>query len=106
LSFAIPIAAAFAETKVHWQEEANFADYDEGGLEEVGCKGTSAAPSAPSGHLCVYINPGENPIENIVFDGIYRAGAATKGASRSGVSLQFNAPTGDAFSRGTFAVTG
>jgi hypothetical protein len=106
LSFPIWLGAALAGTNVHWQEEANFTDFDEAGAGEIGCKGVAATPRAPSGHLCIYINAGENPVANTTFEGIFRAGGATTGANRSGASLQFTAPTGDTFSRGTFAVTG
>ncbi len=105
LSFAIPTATAFAAGNVHWQEEANFTDFDGVGDGTVGCAGGTAAPSAPSGHLCVYINTGENPIPNATFDGIYKPGSTGNGTNRSGASLQFNAPTGASFARGTFAVT-
>jgi hypothetical protein len=105
LSFPIPLAGALAGTNVHWQEEANFADFDEGGPEEVGCKGNPGAPKAPSGHLCVYLNPTDNPVANTTFEGIFRIGGSA-GTNLSGAVLKFAAPSGDALAGGTFAVTG
>ena len=106
ISFSIPLGAALAPTNVHWQEEANFADFDEGGPETIGCTGTAAAPAAPSGHLCVYLNGAETPLANVSFEGIFKLGGVGNGANRAGASLQFTAPTGEAVARGAFAVAG
>jgi hypothetical protein len=57
LSFTIPLAAPLDGAHVHYSTEANFTDFDEGEPETVGCKGTAVAPTAPSGHLCVYNGP-------------------------------------------------
>lgn len=52
VSFPIQLAAA---PTPHFSSEPTFADFDGGGPGTEGCTGTAAAPSAPSGHLCVYI---------------------------------------------------
>jgi hypothetical protein len=105
LSFPIPLAVGLGGTNVHWQEEANFADFDEGGPEEVGCKGVPGAPQAPPGHLCVYLNGTDNPVANTTLEGIVKIGGGS-GTNSTGAILKFAAPTGTAVASGTFAVTG
>jgi hypothetical protein len=110
ISFSIPLPTAaegggpLDAAHVHFQEEANFSDFDEGGTGTEGCKGTPAAPIPPAGHLCVYraalisgtsleiIHPANSPA---------LAGA---GAGRLGAVLLFSVPTGATENSGTFAV--
>ena len=91
MTFAIPLAAPLDEEHVHKPSNANFADF---------CTGTAAAPTAPAGHLCVYIGFGLSPLN------IQEAAGTQVGASTAGASLfftnenEFNFPA-----RGTYAVT-
>jgi hypothetical protein len=108
LSFPIPLAVGLNAAHVHWQEEANFEDFDGAGPETIGCVNPTTGlpspgiPTAPSGNLCVYFG---EVVENATFEGIYKIDSA-KGANVSGASLLFSAPTGAVTSKGTFAVTG
>ena len=112
LNFPIALKAGLAAAKVHWQEEANFTDFDGAGPEEIGCKGsenlpTPATPTAPSGNLCVYNPADSNPLANATFEGIFKSASPTSnGANISGAILKFSAPTGEVVATGTFAVTG
>lgn len=104
ISFPVKLTDPLQETKVHYETEANFADFDEGGPEGIGCAGFQGVPSAPSGHLCVY--GGEFNVNNATFDGIRRVDGASGGASRSGAVMHFTIGTGAGFGNGSWAVTG
>jgi hypothetical protein len=105
LSFPVPLIAALGPGHVHFESEANFHDFDGLGSEEVGCKGTTGVPSAPSGNLCVY---GNTNVENATFKAIKNVSAgASENTSTSGALLIFDrGPTGEAYGSGSFAVTG
>jgi len=109
ISFAIPLAAKLTSAQVHWQDEANFEDFDGAGPEEVGCKGAYAVPLAPGHSLCVYKGPGT--VQNAKLLGITTLGAEPIetgfGANRSGGVLVFEVEAaGIARGTGSFGVTG
>jgi hypothetical protein len=103
ISFAIPLAAGLNGSHVHYQTDPNFNDFDEGGPETVGCKGSNITPSAPPGHLCVYNSA--SAIKNATFISLRDLGNVSKGASKAGALLKFE-PTGAARGFGAWAVTG
>jgi hypothetical protein len=107
LSFPIQLAGTTGLTAghVHYESEANFKDFDGVGGVEIGCEGTTTAPTAPSGHLCVY---GQANVSNATFEGIWNISVGTKGTtSKTGALLVFErGATGEAFGSGSFAVTG
>lgn len=103
ISFSIPRAGApnLGATKVHWEEEANFLDFDEAGTETIGCGPSPNDPQAPSGHLCVY----KGALVNATFNNILTSNTAAKGVSRTGAVVKFNL-TGVGFGSGSWAFTG
>jgi len=104
LSFPIQLSAPLGADKVHYESEANFGDFDEGGPGTVGCEGTAVAPKAPEGNLCVF---GNNNVENATFGGVKLFNGVGKGANKTGALLLFNGEgTGAPFGGGSFAVTG
>ena len=109
ISFAIPLSGGLDEQHVHFQTEANFGDFDEGGSEEVGCKGNVLVPTAPIGHLCVYYAP---PIVAANFLAITNLGrGGSKVANRIGALLEFESaapgePGEYPLAAGSFAVNG
>lgn len=108
ISFSPPLAAQLAESKVHYQSDANFSDFDGAGAETIGCKGSTATPTAPSGHLCVYAQGG-GFVLNATPEGefIIKPPAGSPGASKYGAMLHFLLTgEGAAHGRGMWAVTG
>ena len=104
LSFPIALPTSLDATKVHFQSEANFTDFDEGGPETIGCGLSTQAPTAPEGHLCVY---GQSNLSNAKFVAIHNVSNASSVANRTGALLIFEREgAGQAFGGGTFAVTG
>jgi hypothetical protein len=105
LSFPVQLAAALTAGHVHYESEANFTDFDGAGGQEIGCKGTTAGPTAPSGNLCVY---GQGNVSNATFEAIWNLSVGAKGTtSKTGALLVFDrGATGEAFGSGSFAVTG
>jgi len=105
ISFPIKLAAALGEANVHFDSEANFADFDgPGGAGTIGCDGATAGPKAPSGHLCVY---GSGNLNNATFLYITNYGLGAVAANVSGAVLSFErGATGTASGQGSFAVTG
>lgn len=94
ISFPIPLANALEAGKVHYQGEANFAST---------CTGSAAAPTAPSGQLCVYVALAINQkINEILNVGTGEAGAGKAGAVVSTEATSAQGPT----ILGTWAVTG
>jgi Collagen triple helix repeat (20 copies) len=87
ISFNIPLAAPIAEGNARFQGEAGFA---------ADCPGSFSAPSATSGHLCVYEG---TLIGGSLFE--------IQTPSPAGASIAFEV-TGDGavFGSGTWAVTG
>ena len=104
ISFSLKLAAALTKTKVHYETETNFADFDEGGPEAIGCLGTQSNPTTPSGNLCVY--GGAFNVNNATFDGIRRVDGASAGASKAGAVLHFTIGTGVGFGNGLGAPVG
>lgn len=115
ISFPIPLAADIPAANSHViaqnGEEWVFLDPEVGPVKvpQTTCLGTAASPSAPAGHLCVYIrvlsgafliSPG--PAES---EGISKLGSAGEGASKAGALLTFKGLTSEATGLGTFAVT-
>lgn len=104
LSFAVPLKAVLDAAKVHFESEANFADFDGPGGEEIGCEGTNAIPLAPEGNLCVY---GNVNVSGATFLAIHNLGNGASGGNRAGALLIFEREaTGSAIGSGSFAVTG
>jgi hypothetical protein len=102
ITFNVPLAAALDASHVHWAEEANFADFDEGGPGTIGCTGSAQDPTAPSGHLCVY----KTVVASSTFQGILKLDLATPGASVPGAILGFSTSANGAIGAGSWAVTG
>ena len=105
ISFPIPLAAVLDSSHVHYSTEANFADFDQAGPGTVGCAGTTAVPTAPSGNLCVYKAASVG-----TFASIAKATTPTNttlGADVSGAAINFKTAAPNAgVSAGTWAVTG
>jgi hypothetical protein len=104
LSFPIKLLTTLSASKVHFESEANFSDFDEAGSETIGCEGTTAEPKAPKGNLCVY---GNVNVFNASFAAIRNIGNGSSAASLAGALLVFErVGAGEAFGSGSFAVTG
>jgi hypothetical protein len=109
ISFQIPLAAA---PTPHFQTEASFADFDEAGPGSQGCTGSVTNPTAPGGHVCVYLGPANTT--NLEFGAFFSPDLAGS-AGVSGVVLAFSLADEDpgpeedvetGFAMGSFAVTG
>jgi hypothetical protein len=92
ISFAIPLAQELDEAHVHLFSDANFG---------ATCTGSTAAPTAPSGELCIYGT--QNGISLL---GIQKPEAGTAGARVAGTVLVAGFTGGLAIANGTWAVTG
>ena len=72
------------------------------------CQGSSTAPTAKPGELCVYL--AANSFQGTTFEAIYRQNVLAEGqkglAGRPGAVLVFAPPTEVAVGSGSFAVTG
>lgn len=101
ISFPISLPVALGAANVHRSGESNFFDFDEGGESTVGCTGSEAVPSAPSGHLCVY---GGHEV-NATPVAIRKLGGSA-GANKIGATIFFEVTGPAASARGSFAVTG
>lgn len=106
ISFPIPLAGTLGESEVHFATDANFSDFDGAGPATAGCKGTPVNPTAPSGHLCVYVSEPIGNVTNATLVGIVRAAELEFGASKSGSDLVFKEVEDHASAFGTWAVTG
>jgi hypothetical protein len=119
ISFPVQLPTALDEEHVHFSTEANFADFDEGGSGEEGCKATFKNPSGlgsanpaikpnPSGQLCIYLNNnGTEGIENATFEGIFPVASENlKGVSKPGGTMVFKVEGGTGHAIGSWAVTG
>jgi hypothetical protein len=110
ISFSIPLAGSLNFERVHWQDEANFEDFDGPEGEDVGCKPAAPFPHPPAHSLCVYKGPGT--VNNAKFLGITPLGgepeeSTGRGANRTGALLVFEVEAaGIAKGTGSFAVTG
>ncbi len=92
ISFTVPLALALDGTHVHYQSDGDFA---------TNCTGTVEAPTAASGHLCVY--------EGLVsggYQGILKMDGGTPGANTAGALLIFASPPAGIFGWGSWAVKG
>lgn len=96
ISFAVPLAAGLPESGVHFIAP--------GGTVPPGCGGTSTAPVAASGNLCVFAEAiigktkEQSPIVGV---------ASQSGTDRSGALLDFfPEEAGEFIAYGTWAVTG
>jgi hypothetical protein len=103
ISFSIPLVAALDGSHVHISNQANFADFDEAGPGTTGCTGSAAAPTAPSGHLCVYIG---TETEALVPEEVAKVDNEVPGASTAGAYVQILLFSASAHASGTWAVTG
>jgi len=133
ISFPIPLSAELggcgdvtdphleeAGCHVHVQTESNFTDFDGAGAGTTGCTGSAQSPTAPSGHLCVYIGLGDLKHDNPGDTAIYASGTTVDiggglvippfGASKTGAILYTAQATGGpitaGWAQGTWAVTG
>jgi hypothetical protein len=112
ISFPIQLAAGLSATEcstvpkpstcqVHYQTEAEFNAF---------CPGTSGAPAAASGNLCVYEgNLATGSLVNATFKSINKVGsenAGGEGANKVGALLIFELTGPNARGNGTWAVTG
>ena len=89
ISFPIPLPAALEDTAVHIAPDSE-------------CTGTAAAPTAPSGELCVYTGGGSGAVV-----AIFKIEGGEVGASTAGAKLFMfgeNVPADEGL-QGTFAVT-
>ncbi|HWO16531.1 MAG TPA: hypothetical protein VNM89_07450 [Solirubrobacterales bacterium] len=102
VSFPVPLSAPLDAGNVHTFKDANFGDFDGAGAGTVGCTGSDANPTAPSGHFCLYGVDPPSRVDAIVVDkpNISGGGAGVSGAR---LLVAFN---GLASVTGTFAVTG
>jgi hypothetical protein len=99
ISFSVQLAGTLPEANVHLFSDTGT---DPGGAFGDTCTGTADAPTAPSGHLCIYgmsVNPNvtvavQNPV---TFD---------KSATVAGTTLSVTFAGGFGFAGGTWAVTG
>lgn len=96
------VGSGAASNQVHFSGESNFSDFDGGGPEKLGCKGTAAGPFAPPGHLCVYLSPGT--LEGASFTEPCKPGCGTNGSGRYGGFLVFSVTENPASAQGTWIV--
>jgi hypothetical protein len=91
ISFTIPLASGLDSSKVHFASQEGFSST---------CTGSVEDPTAPIGHLCVYLSG----LENATFFTLFTPEFG-EGASPSGSILGFT-PSGDnAWGLGSWAVT-
>jgi hypothetical protein len=103
ISFPIKLAGGLEEDKVHYQTDSNFGDFDGGGSETVGCVGNAENPTAPVGHLCVYVGfSGGATLEMIGTPNF----SFSKEASVDGAAMHFLITAEPAYGLGGWAVTG
>lgn len=98
ISFAIPLSAGLEASEVHYSTEAGFA---------TTCTGSAEAPTAPSGHLCIY----QTFAFNANAFGVFKPDPLLEeaGTFPSGAAIAYQIPTSPptaAFALGTWAVTG
>jgi hypothetical protein len=94
--FSFPIPLPNESFAVHFQEQENFG---------ATCKGNINLPTAPSGHVCVYLT--QAGLENAKFEFTTDISlGAFEGVGRTGGMLVFLATGTPASGRGTVAVTG
>lgn len=104
ISFPIQLAGSLDASHVHFATDANFGDFDGAGSETTGCTGNVEAPTAPSGHLCVYKTVVANAVLNA---GIGKLDLNTAGADPMGALMAFFTNTANpAYGAGSYAVTG
>jgi hypothetical protein len=101
ISFPIPIAAKLDKAHVHFTTDSDFSTF---------CEGIPRAPTAPSGHLCVYTSE-FGGLQNAKLNSIAgpEGGLLLREARPPGAILYFE-PTGETgepvFGTGSWAVTG
>jgi collagen triple helix repeat protein len=105
---SFPQRTSFPTTSfLHFRSQPNFADFDEGGPEEIGCKGSPPAPTAPPGHLCVYVFGGPvTGLHELTFSGIGGPPEFGNVGSEASVGLRFAVTGPEAWAMGTWAATG
>ncbi len=86
IPFSIPLSEALTAPNIHFSTDAGF---------DTTCTGSAANPTAPSGHLCVYLDA---PMVNMTYFTI-------SASHTTGVLLGFTV-TENAFGNATWAVTG
>jgi hypothetical protein len=89
---------------IHYATEANFIDFDGPGGSHLGCNGTSPAPAAPPGHICIY----KSVLLNATFEAVHTLNNGSSGSNRAGALVVFNlGPEPEpGLVSGSFAVTG
>lgn len=95
ISFPIAFPYGLKEEHVHFQGQAEFAS---------SCPGTTGAPKAEPGELCVYVTGANFKAAEELFSEIQSLTGPAAGASRAGAVLKFSAPTEPVVGRGSFAV--
>lgn len=96
ISFRVPLSADISGGNVHWDAQGG------GVADPTNCPGTSAAPQAAAGHLCLY----ETSFINRTFAPVLDPAANAEGAGQLGFSVAFSIPTnGASWSYGSWAVT-
>jgi hypothetical protein len=108
IPFSIPLASALGESNVHYilpNGKEAILDEVEGPKEvtSVNCTGSPEAPTAASGHLCIYAR-----IQSSAFgfsNTIHKLGGTLLGASTAGAMIEYVGLSTNATSYGTFAVT-
>jgi hypothetical protein len=92
ISFSIPLAQVLTEAKTHLVPA---------GGEGV-CNGTSAAPKAPAGELCVY----QSEFAGVTSAEIWNTTGSGTGTGKTGAFLRMEGLTSTSQAYGTWAVTG
>lgn len=113
LSFTIRLATDLAASKVHFinaagnESRLNESTFEPEEIENPpNCLGSVAAPSAVSGHLCIYTKTLIGAIGFSNFEGIFSPSSATAGGSKAGAILRLLNVEGNSSGFGTWAVTG
>ncbi len=104
--FNVQLPAALDSAHVHTFKDSNFGDFDGAGSLTVGCTGSNAAPTAPSGHFCLY---GEDLFGRLTSLFVNDPTTFSSGAAKTGALIQAIFSGGSEFAdiaSGTWAVTG
>jgi hypothetical protein len=105
VSLPMPAASGLADTDV----SVNVVGWQDGGGQTAptttdtnpGCTGTPAAPTAPAGHVCIYVSGADHAFNLAGYSVLFGAGA-----SPYGFKLKWDASqTGDTFVDATWAYT-
>jgi Collagen triple helix repeat (20 copies) len=121
VSFPIQMPKNISDGHVYFEESGEEVEIEPGVFEfiespfEKYCHGTASVPVAEAGEMCIYTaeGGGNSGIQNTAFDRSFNTGTTIGtsepgelAAGRSGALLYFDAPTGNTFANGSFAVAG